>query len=78
TLSRYFEEGEGPSLYVLDESSGRLTPVARYTPLYQRYASPVLLSRAYVLPESLDRARQALSGVTAVKLGDAVGSAGKR
>jgi hypothetical protein len=22
TLSRYFEEGEGPSLYVLDESSG--------------------------------------------------------
>lgn len=78
TLSRYFEEGEGPSLYVLDESSGRLTPVARYTPLYQRYASPVLLSRAYVLPESLDRARQALSGVTAAKLGDAIGSAGKR
>ncbi len=78
TLSRYFEEGEGPSLYVLDESSGRLTPVARYTPLYQRYASPVLLSRAYVLPESLDWARQALSGVTAAKLGDAIGSAGKR
>ena len=78
TLSRYFEEGEGPSLYVLDESSGRLTPVARYTPLYQRYASPVRLSRAYVLPESLDLARQALAGVTARKLGDAVGSPSKR
>jgi len=78
TLSRYFEEGEGPSLYVLDESSGRLTPVARYTPLYQRYASPVRLSRAYVLPESLDLARQALAGVTARKLGDAVGSRRKR
>jgi hypothetical protein len=36
-LSRYFDEGEGPSLYVLDDSTGRLTPVARYTPLYQRY-----------------------------------------
>src|SRR5678815_5107217 len=39
TLSRYFEEGEGPSLYVLDESSGRLTPVARYTPCLL-YTSP--------------------------------------
>jgi len=78
TLSRYFEEGEGPSLYVLDESSGRLTPVARYTPLYQRYASPVRLSRAYVLPESLDRARQVLAGVTAATLGDEIGSPGKR
>ena len=64
TLSRYFEEGEGPSLYVLDESSGRLTPVASDTPLYQRYASPVRLSRAYVLPDKLDRAKQALAGVT--------------
>ena len=78
TLSRYFEEGEGPSLYVLDESSGRLTPVARYTPLYQRYASPVRLSRAYVRPDQLDRAKQALAGVTAAKLGDALGSAPKR
>ena len=76
-LSRYFEEGEGPSLYVLDESSGRLTPVARYTPLYQRYASPVRLSRAYVRPDQLDLARQALAGVTAGKLRDAIGSARK-
>jgi len=78
TLSRYFEEGEGPSLYVLDESSGRLTPVARYTPLYQRYASPVRLSRAYVRPDKLDRAQQALAGVTAAKLHDAIGSPRKR
>ena len=77
TLSRYFEEGEGPSLYVLDESSGRLTPVARYTPLYQRYASPVRLSRAYVRPDQLDLARQALAGVTAGKLRDGIGSARK-
>ena len=78
TLSRYFDEGEGPSLYVLDESSGRLTPVARYTPLYQRYASPVRLSRAYVRPDSLDRSRQALAGVTAAKLRDGIGSPRKR
>jgi uncharacterized protein len=68
-LSRYFEDGEGPSLYVLDESSGRLTPVARYTPLYQRYASPVRLSRAYVRPDQLARAKEVLGGLTGRRLG---------
>ena len=77
-LSKYFEEGEGPSLYILDVSSGRLTEVANYTPLYQRYAAPVRLSRVYVRPDQLDRARQALAGVTAAKLHDAIGSARKR
>jgi uncharacterized protein len=63
-LSRYFDAGEGPSLYVLDDSTGRLTPVARYTPLYQRYASPVRLSRAYVRPDQLVQALDVLAGVT--------------
>ena len=74
-LSRYFDEGEGPSLYVLDDSTGRLTPVARYTPLYQRYASPVRLSRAYVRPDQLVEAMDVLGGVTRRKFGDGIGSA---
>ena len=59
-LSRYFDGSAGPSLYILDESSGRLTPVARYTPLYQRYAGAVRLSRAYVRPDQLEAARAVL------------------
>ena len=60
-LSKYYDGTSGPSLYILDESSGRLTPVARYTPLYQRYAGAVRLSRAYVRPEQLQAARTALA-----------------
>lgn len=55
-LSKYFEEGERIPLYVSDASTGRLTDVAEYTPLFQRYASAVRLSRLYVRP---DQAKQA-------------------
>jgi HD superfamily phosphohydrolase len=65
-LSKYFDGAAGPSLYILDESSGRLTPVARYTPLYQRYAGAVRLSRAYVRPDQLAVARAALLAVAKV------------
>ncbi len=60
-LSKYFDGTAGPSLYILDESTGRLTPVARYTPLYQRYAGAVRLSRAYVRPDQLAAARSAVA-----------------
>lgn len=50
-LSKYFEGGEGTSLFVLDRSSGSLTEVSKYTPLYQRFRSAVRLSRVYVRPE---------------------------
>jgi hypothetical protein len=60
-LSKYFDGTAGPSLYILDESTGRLTPVARYTPLYQRYAGAVRLSRAYVRPDQLEAARTVLA-----------------
>jgi len=63
-LSRYFEEGKGPSLYILDTSSGRLTDVSRYTPLYQRYAGAVRLTRVYVRPDQLEAARAATSRLT--------------
>src|SRR5262245_7364779 len=46
-LSKYFDEGIGPSLFIVDVSTGRLTEVARYTPLYQRYSGAVRLSRVY-------------------------------
>jgi HD superfamily phosphohydrolase len=59
-LSRYFEGGSGPSLYILDVSTGRLTEVARYTPLYQRFAGAVRLSRLYVRPDQREQARAVL------------------
>lgn len=50
-LSKYFDEGQSPSLFVLDHSNGRLTEVAKYTPLYERFAGAVRLSRVYVRPD---------------------------
>jgi HD superfamily phosphohydrolase len=63
-LSKYFSEGEGPPLYVVDMSSGRLTEVARYTPLYQRYSGSVRLSRVYVRPDQIEKAQQTLASAT--------------
>ena len=60
-LSKYFEEGASPSLYILDVSTGRLTEVDRYTPLYQRYSGAVRLSRLYVHPDGIDAGRRVLS-----------------
>jgi HD superfamily phosphohydrolase len=56
-LSKYFGEGQGPSLFIQDSSTGRLTEVARYTPLYQRYSGAVRLSRIYVRPDQAKDAR---------------------
>jgi HD superfamily phosphohydrolase len=62
-LSKYFAEGTGPSLYIVDVSTGRLTEVARYTPLYQRYSGAVRLSRLYVRPDQIEDARQLMGRV---------------
>ena len=62
-LSKYFHDGGGPSLFIRDKRTGRLTEVARYTPLYQRYSSAVRLSRIYVLPEQMAAARGVLARV---------------
>ncbi|HEY8207320.1 MAG TPA: HD domain-containing protein [Myxococcaceae bacterium] len=62
-LSKYFQDGGGPSLFIRDTSTGRLTEVARYVPLYQRYSSAVRLSRIYVLPEQIAAARGVLTRV---------------
>lgn len=56
-LSRYFDSGASPSLFVHNPSSGRLTEVARYTPLYQRFAGAVRLSRIYVRPDQAEAAK---------------------
>ncbi len=63
-LSKYFEDGDNPSLYVVDRSSGRLMEVARYTPLYQRFAGAVRLSRIYAKPEQVDLARPIVARLT--------------
>jgi HD superfamily phosphohydrolase len=62
-LSRYVEEGSGASLFILDVSTGRLTDVATYTPLYQRFSGAVRLSRLFVRPDQLEAARAALRAV---------------
>ena len=52
-LSKYVDEKGSPTLYVLDVSSGRLTSIEKYTPLYQRYSGAVKLSHLYVKPEQM-------------------------
>ena len=63
-LSKYFDEGENPSLYVIDRSNGRLTEVAKYTPLYERFAGAVRLSRVYVRPDQLNVGRAVVHRIT--------------
>jgi HD superfamily phosphohydrolase len=67
-LSRYVDEGERPSLYVVDGPSGRLTEVASYTPLYQRFSGAVRLSRVYVRPEQAEAARPVVARLTEAAL----------
>ena len=55
--SKYFDAGETPSLFVLDRSTGRLTPGSSYTPLYQQFRGAVRLSRVYVRPDQLAAGR---------------------
>ncbi|SDE72080.1 hypothetical protein SAMN04488504_110174 [Myxococcus virescens] len=71
-LSKYTSgpSGRGPSLYIIDASTGRLTEVARYTPLYQRYSGAVRLVRLYVRPDQADKAHALMGRV----LGQAVES----
>jgi hypothetical protein len=45
-------------------STGRLTEVAKYTPLYQRYSGAVRLSRLYVRPEQIEAAQAVLANAT--------------
>ena len=59
-LSKY-SDGEGPSLFIVDMPTSRLTEVARYTPLYQRYSGAVRLSRLYVRPDQIEPARAVLA-----------------
>jgi HD superfamily phosphohydrolase len=69
-LSKYFDDGAGPSLFIIDVSTGRLTEVAKYTPLYQRYSGSVKLTRVYVRPDQIEAARALMSRL----LGQAVQS----
>src|SRR5919106_306110 len=62
-LSRYPEDGSGPSLFILDVSTGRLTDVALYTPLYQRFSGAVRLRRLFVPSGQIQEARAALSAI---------------
>ena len=58
-LSNYFDEGQIPSLFVIDRSNGRLTEVAKYTSLYERFSGAVRLSRVYVRPDQSTAGRAA-------------------
>lgn len=63
-LSKYLDEGETPSLFVIDQATGRLTEVSAYTPLYQRFARAVRLSRVYVRPDQAERAQPIVAKLT--------------
>lgn len=64
-LSRYTDEGETPSLFVHDAASGRLTEVSAYTPLYQRFAGAVRLSRVFVRPDQYEVGKPLVARLTA-------------
>jgi hypothetical protein len=63
-LSSYFDEGKIPSLYVIDRSNGRLTEIAKYTSLYERFSGAVLLSRVYVRPDQSTAGREVIHRIT--------------
>jgi uncharacterized protein len=63
-LSKYFDEGQIPSLFVIDHASGRLTPIAEYTPLYQRFSTSVRLSRIFARPDQAEMARRIVFQLT--------------
>ncbi len=62
-LSRYVGEAGSPSLYIVDSSSGRLTEVAKYSALYQRFNVAVRLSRVYARPDQAEAARSIIAGL---------------
>ncbi len=61
-----YQEGEGPSLFILDTPTGRLTEVAKYTPLYRQSTGAVRLQRVYVEPSQADQARARVAELTGV------------
>ena len=63
-LSRYIDEGESTSLYVIDRSNGRLTEISKYTSLYERFAGAVRLSRVYVRPDQATAGRALIQKLT--------------
>lgn len=69
-LSNYADEGEAPSLSVLDSASGRLTEISSYTPLYQRFAGAVRLSRVFVDPEQYERSVPIVARLTGARGSD--------
>jgi hypothetical protein len=63
-LSKYFAADEnGPSLYVVDPATGLRTPIAEYTPLYERYAEAIRLTRLYCRPDQAQTARDLVAKV---------------
>ena len=65
-LSKYYRMREqdapselDPPVYILDGQ--KMTPIAKYGPLYERYAGAVHLRRLYVDPEKLSEAKAVLA-----------------
>ena len=63
-LSKYFDEGESTSLFVIDRSNGRLTEISKYTSLYERFSRAVRLSRVYVRPDQSTLGREVIHRIT--------------
>jgi uncharacterized protein len=67
-LSKYFDEGENTSLFVIDRSNGRLTEISKYTSLYERFSGAVRLSRVYVRPDQASAGREVIHRITGGQL----------
>lgn len=59
-LSKYFSSSQ-VALSVVEPERERVRPIAAYTPLYERFATPVNVARIYCQPQQLAKARSVLS-----------------
>jgi len=64
-LSKYFGAAGSKSPMFVVSSSDEITPIEEYTPLYERYRSPALISRVFVEPSRRKEARLLLTDLRA-------------
>jgi HD superfamily phosphohydrolase len=61
-LSKYWGSESGAKLFVLD-GAGQAMPIEDFTPLYERYERPAVLTRVFVDPDQRSKARKILAAL---------------
>ena len=61
-LSKYYGNDTAEKLFVLD-GAGQAMPIENFTPLYERYERPAVLTRVFVDPDQRSKARKILAAL---------------